>query len=316
MKAEDLRNAFGSTPTSFRNEVNDILNELEERKPPRKNHRPAAGLLIAVLAALLLAGTALATGGLRLFDRQRVGAPLPEAEALVQTDLFDVDSDLVRLELEEALFDGRRAMFLLRLTPTDPEHFVLLGRVGTPAPAEKWITEQVPMRIRDVADLQRCGGLDGPLTLNNWPKEARIVACSDGREALRCKVVVGSEENEASFEDTEAQEDGSLLVWGQIDFTDAPPQTLPCNATVIVYSGKDGEIVSTVNALFELTRVGVERVARLEPLATSESARFETRFASLSSTSVQGLLTMDYACETELSFTFRDESGAELSLGQ
>ena len=283
MNAEDLRKAFGSTPASFRNDVNETLEKLEETNM-KKRYKATTILVAAALAALLLAGTALAAGHLRLFEHQTVGAPLPGAEALVQTDVADAAGDLVRLELEEALYDGRRALLLLRLTPTDPEHYALVKREESAIPE------------------------DGPTV-------TCTVVNRDSGEVFRCKVMVDAVLDAAALEDTELQEDGSLLIWGQLNFSAPLPETAECAATAILYAEADGEVVSTVNALFELTRGSEERTARLEPLPDNNTARFEILYASLSTTPVRGLFTMDFACEREISFTYRDETGAELPIG-
>ena len=284
MKPEDLKHAFGRAPASFRREVDEVLKGLGESAAPKRGRLTLIAPLTAVLCVLLLAGTALAAGRLRLFDRQEVGAPLPEAETLVRTNVADAAGDLVRLELEEALFDGRRALFLLRLTPTDPEHYSLLKREEDTSPTSE-------------------------------STETCVVVSHDGGAVFRCKVMVDAVVDSAALEDTELQEDGSLLIWGQLYITGPLADTLRCEASAILYAELDGEVISTANALFELTRSSEERTARLEPLADGSTAGFEILSGSLSTTPVLGLFTMDYTCEREISFTYRDETGAELPIG-
>ena len=67
--------------------------------------------------------------------------------------------------------------------------------------------------------------------------------------------------------------------------------------------------------MFALTRTNEERTARLEPLADGDAAGFEILSASLSTTPVRGMFTMEFTCEKMIHFTYRDETGAELPVG-
>ena len=278
MKTEDLRHAFGSVPASFRNDVNETLEGLEE-KDMKKRYKMTT-LLLAALLVLLLAGTACAAANrLGIFDRQLEGpdplTPLGDAGQLVKTKLAAVENDLVRLELEEALYDGRRAMLMLRLAPKDPARCALRTDLAGELPEEEY----------------------------------------EGRKILSCHLETLAEDRlvTAAYDASDTAEDGGICFWVRLQFAEPAPEHAKGSVTVEIT--EDGWQLPLDAIAYDLERQGWEKTARLEPAEKDEdgkTARFEVVSARYSSTPVLGLIELDYVCAQELRFVFRTEAGEEL----
>ncbi len=177
MKQSDWQRAFGDAPDDFRRCMRNTLNDLEE-KDMNKKMKLSTVLLAAALCAALLAGAALAVTQLGLFDFLTNTAeplrPLEGADKLVLQNRGSTENELVRLDLEEAFYDGQGVLMKLRISPRDAEHFAMLNEFWQGASQEEYETEN---SFSEVAE--GSGSF-------NWGEEAQIatIVNQNGRQSL------------------------------------------------------------------------------------------------------------------------------------
>lgn len=121
MNRKDWQDAYGEAPEAFHRRLLEALDGLEEEEMRhiRKRHKLTTALIAAIIAILALAGGALAARELGIFEYFRYDSykPLPEAEEMVETELGSAENELVKLTVEEAVYDGQGALVQLRFTP-------------------------------------------------------------------------------------------------------------------------------------------------------------------------------------------------------
>lgn len=149
MKRTDWQNAFGEVDKDFHLRLRSTLNGLEEKDMNKKKNYTAV-LLVAALIVALLAGAGIAATRLDVFhmlDSADPIVPLEGAQELVGTNLGSVENDLVKLTVEEAVFDGQGALVQLRIAPKNAEKYVLFDSMLQDAPEELFETERVPVEL-------------------------------------------------------------------------------------------------------------------------------------------------------------------------
>ena len=149
MKRTDWQNAFGEADEDFHLRLRSTLDGLEEKNvKKRKNY--TAIMLAAALIVALLAGAGVAASQLGVFhmlDSADPIVPLEGAQELVGTNLGTVENELVKLTVEEAVFDGQGALVQLRIAPKDATRYVLFDSMLQDAPEELFETERVPVEL-------------------------------------------------------------------------------------------------------------------------------------------------------------------------
>ena len=151
MKRTDWQSAFGEVPEDFHLRLRSTLNGLEE-KDMKKRKNLTVTLLAAALIVALLAGAGIAASQLGVFhmlDSADPIVPLEGAQELVGTNLGSVENELVKLTVEEAVFDGQGALVQLRIAPKDAERYVLFDSMLQDAPEELFETERVPVELEE-----------------------------------------------------------------------------------------------------------------------------------------------------------------------
>ena len=148
MKRTDWQSAFGEVDEDFHLRLRSTLDGLEERDmKKRKNYTAillAAALIVALLAGAGIAATRL--GVFHMLDSADPIVPLEGAQELVGTNLGSVENELVKLTVEEAVFDGQGALVQLRIAPKD-DQYVLFDSMLQDAPEELFETELVPLEL-------------------------------------------------------------------------------------------------------------------------------------------------------------------------
>ena len=148
MKRTDWQSAFGEVDEDFHLRLRSTLDGLEERDmKKRKNYTAillAAALIVALLAGAGIAATRL--GVFHMLDSADPIVPLEGAQELVGTNLGSVENELVKLTVEEAVFDGQGALVQLRIAPKD-DQYVLFDSMLQDAPEELFETERVPLEL-------------------------------------------------------------------------------------------------------------------------------------------------------------------------
>ncbi len=154
MKREDWQGIYGEAPESFRRQLRSTLNGLEETEMKRK-HKYSAMLVAAALIVALLAGAGIAASELGVFkpltDSAAPILPLEGAEGLVGTNLGSVENDLVKMTVEQAVFDGQGALMQLRIAPKDASKYVMFNATLQDAPEDLFETASVPVKLANAS---------------------------------------------------------------------------------------------------------------------------------------------------------------------
>ena len=180
MKRTDWQSAFGEVDEDFHLRLRSTLNGLEE-KDMKKRRNLTVTLLAAALIVALLAGAGIAASRLGVFhmlDSADPIVPLEGAQELVGTNLGSVENDLVKLTVEEAVFDGQGALVQLRIAPKEAERYVLFDSMLQDAPEELFETERVPVEL---AKGEQEFEVDGKMIRIVNGKDVRLLV--DGAEA-------------------------------------------------------------------------------------------------------------------------------------
>ena len=300
-------------PEGFDGRIDRLLDRLtREEIPMKRRYRLSTVVLAAALAALLLAGAALAARELDLFRlNERYDnpiRPLEGAAELVETALGRAEDDLATLTVEEAVCDGGSVMALLRVAAKDPERYVLFCDALDKTPEDEYIVETVP---HDGVETRRVTGRrDGRVILNYWPG-----LTVDGFDM-------------DSFDD-ERQEDDSVLIWvkarpdgGEESFageSGGDAGTAACEARVTLWVN-GSEDRATLAVPFMIARGGGETRIALVP-ADDGLERFRVLRGVVTFTPIAGYVTLDYAYEETpdepmgVDLRFYDAEGVRLGDG-
>ncbi|MBE5773091.1 MAG: hypothetical protein E7337_04065 [Clostridiales bacterium] len=141
----DLQNMYEPVPQALEDEISSIMTSLEdgEERPIVKKKISVSFILAAVLIIASMA--AVAAGNMNLFWRMTHMAepilPLEGAEEMIKTDLGSVENEYVRLTVEEAIYDGKGVMTLVRITPKDTEKYAMLNAFMQNMPEDIYDTQ-------------------------------------------------------------------------------------------------------------------------------------------------------------------------------
>ena len=314
MKKEQWRDIYGETPISFRMKVEDTLDRLEEEEM-KKKYRFSMVLVAAVLI-VLLAGTALAVGYpymMEYFSRGQI-QPLDGAEELIQTDFGTQEAEdaLVRIVVEEAVFDGKKAVAQLLISPTNPEEHALFN-LGL---------QDYPESVYDLEITDRGNGMES----------IRVVGRKDGKKIIHYSMALGQADENAAylFEqdtlDAEELENGSVRVWLEGKVTEGVADRLE----LTVSGGYDFMDDLRKNNVYgyryskEIVLNNPNRTitAKLTPVGEAGSERFEILSAWLEYNALSGMLTIEYAYDPDLNnepmgidFRLYDADGNRIAIG-
>ena len=137
MTEHDIRTAFGETPASFRDQVDQTLMQLED-EPAKKRYKFTTVLALAALITVLLAGAAVAATQLKLTEYLRFSLP-DDPDDTVHTNVAVLEDENIRCEIEEVMYDGYGLAIQLKLTNLKPDQHSLVidgnTQAGTPNPA-------------------------------------------------------------------------------------------------------------------------------------------------------------------------------------
>ena len=337
MKRTDWQNAFGEVDEDFHLRLRSTLNELEETD--MKNRKNLAVIILAAaLIVALLAGAGIAASQLGVFhmlDSADPIVPLEGAQELVGTNLGAVENDLVKLTVEEAVFDGQGALVQCRLSPRDTERYAMFNSFMQDAPEEEYITETVPAEVAEGS--QEIETDDGVYTIINeaehsllfngvpiefpasWDaaqaanipvyeengaiyygdyREYRVLGRRDGRQTIDywISVYTGDDRIELDAYDAEGQADGSVLVWCS-GFADEKLDAEEIEAHVIGEISVDGVDTMLDEIAFTLPKTDAERRCSLQPVGEGKGERFEILSVSIAFTKVRAYMQLDYSYE-------------------
>ncbi len=195
MKDRDWQKAFGRAPDQFLDYVDEALDRLEEETGMKRRYK-ASVLLIAAALIVLMAGAAAAVGfGLvEGVNRRGLITLLPDAENMVESNLGMMETELVDVRVEAAVYDGRSAFVQLRLTPKNPAEYALLAMEGSDPGVER----------------------GEYIFTDGWEIDGsyrRLVGRLDGKKVIRYDVNAFLSTIRLYFWRIEENEDGSMSVW-------------------------------------------------------------------------------------------------------
>ena len=337
MKRTDWQNAFGEVDEDFHLRLRSTLNELEETD--MKNRKNLAVIILAAaLIVALLAGAGIAASQLGVFhmlDSADPIVPLEGAQELVGTNLGAVENDLVKLTVEEAVFDGQGALVQLRIAPKDADKYVMFDSMLQDAPEEEYITETVPAEVAEGSqEIETDDGVytnineaEHSLLFNGVPiefpaswdaaqaanipvyeengaiyygdyREYRVLGRRDGRQTIDywISVYTGDDRIELDAYDAEGQADGSVLVWCS-GFADEKLDAEEIEVHVIGEISVDGVDTMLDEIAFTLPKTDAERRCSLQPVGEGKGERFEILSGSIAFTKVRAYMQLDYSYE-------------------
>ena len=336
MKRTDWQSAFGEVDEDFHLRLRSTLDGLEERDMKQKNY--AAILLAAALIVALLAGAGIAASRLGVFhmlDSADPIVPLEGAQELVGTNLGSVENELVKLTVEEAVFDGQGALVQCRLSPRNMEKYAMFNSFMQDAPEEEYITEIVPAEV--AAGSQEIETDDGVYTIINeaehsllfngtqiefpasWDaaqaanipvyeengalyygdyREYRVLGRRDGRQTIDywISAYTGDDRLEIDSYDAEGQADGSVLVW----CSGFAGEKLDVEEIEVHVTGEitvDGADTMLDEIAFTLPKTDAERRCCLQAVGEGKGERFEILSGSVIFTKVRAYMALDYRYE-------------------
>lgn len=126
----DLRNAFMPVTERFHDRVDRTLAQIieQEERPPMKKAIWRTALIAAILTAFCL-GTALAVGNmlgiLDFFGKGQDIEAREDAERSIQKNLGSYETELLRLTVREAVYDGRSVRAVIEVCPIDAAKHVV-----------------------------------------------------------------------------------------------------------------------------------------------------------------------------------------------
>ena len=309
MNRRDYQRAFGDASEDFRLRLHQTLDGLEERNMKRR-YRFSTVLVAAVILTAILAGAGIAASQLGIFDFLNTAnpiVPLPGAEEMVMTHIGDAENDLVKLEIEEAVYDGQGALIQLRYTPKDAEKYALLHG------AMDWVNDAYIYRHEQYED---GSGM------------YELVGRKDGRTIIHVGEsisITGADGNEIEIDSWDGweEEDGSVVVQGSGFAETALAKQVTLTVAARSFIETEGE-----RDMHELAPVSVElmlseeaRQVQLLPVGETKLERFEFLSGDISLTRVRGYMNICYAYqpvrEEAMGVTIKlyDGEGNEINAG-
>lgn len=337
MKQTDWQNAFGEVDENFHLRLRSTLDGLEEREMKKKKNYTAI-LLAAALIVALLAGAGVAAnrlGVFRMLDSADPIVPLEGAQELVGTNLGTVENELVKLTVEEAVFDGQGALVQCRLSPRDVKRYAMFNSFMQDAPEKEYITETVPAEVAEGS--QEIETDDGLYTIINedehsllfngvqiefpesWDeaqatnipvyeengvlyygdyREYRVLGRRDGRQTIDYWISAYTDDDRIELDayDAEGQADGSVLVWCS-GFAGEKLDVEEIEAHVIGEISVDGADTMLDEIAFTLPKTDVERRCSIQPVGEGKGERFAILSGSVIFTKVRAYMALDYSYE-------------------
>lgn len=313
MNRQDWQSAFGKAPEDFHDRLRGTLNGLEDRKM-KKKYRFTTVLVAAAIMLALFAGAAFAARELGIFDFLNTAdpiVPLEGAEAMVATQLGSTENELVRLDIEEAVYDGQGVLIQLRYTPKNPEEYALLHG------SMDWISSEY---IYEHEEYEDGTGMYA------------LVGRKDGRRILHVaeSISITAEDGDTIEIDTWdgwEEADGSIVVQGSGFAETALSRQVTLTVTPKSFFQDDGTDAYVKN-LHPIEPVTVEmmlaeetRQVRLVPVGETKLERFEFLSGGITLTRVRGYMDVRYAYkpvdEEPMGVTIKlyDAQGGEINLG-
>lgn len=303
MNRHDWQQVYGNAPGSFRADLLKDLNSLEEEQNMKKRYKISTAIALAAVLTLLMAGAAFASAQFGLLEHFGNYAdpitPLDGAENLIVTNLGAAENDYIRVEVEEAMFDGRNAQFQLRISPKDSANYALLPDVLPDTPEDEYIIEKTEFE-------------DGSY-------DEKIVGRKDGRTILKVHCTPEIADNKTisgSSYDYTNNEDGSITMWSSHNLEDYTASELTITLTSRLWVNDKKVAVDPIT--FTLPKNETEQVFTMQVAENSSIEGFEFLPGEAAFTKLRSYITVNYAHDQlkddSMGYTFAllDADGNEL----
>ena len=246
----------------------------------KRRYKVSTMLLAAALVTLALAGAALAARELKLFSAPH-GALVSSdgTEDRVVTGLGSAENELVRVTVEEALYDGKTIAALISIVPQNPEGDAMLGY------ADSWTDSN------DVYDLDI-------LEADGVGTQYRLLGRKDGKRIITfgSNLLVNGDVVEEMAADVLGDGKGGEQIWlryGLEELGDNPVIHCELRALTGVF-GDDGNR-QTLSVSFDLSRVADERTFEIVPIGDGTGERFEILRGYITFAKAMTYMTLDYS---------------------
>lgn len=267
-------------PVGFETRIEQQLDHLtREEQNMKKRYKYSTVLVAAILMTALLAGAAFAASELQLFKSLFSKTSVNSARERVVTELGTTANTLASLCVEEAVYDGKSVAVLLRIVPSDAEHYAMLS--------SNWGLED--MSEEDYS-------FDFQQNINGFVQR-NLIGRKDGKQILFYSPVVTVSSANISEEiiDTQTQNDGSALIWIQYTLDEVQAEdTIECTASAKIHTNNSDASVELTAVSFELTKKPDERSYTLTPVEGTSGERFNIVSSYITFAKVAAYLTVDY----------------------
>lgn len=283
MNNQIYRKAVPEMPLSFVHKMDETLERIEHMEKKKKIIKPRTLLICAILIVTLI-GSALAASEYRVFDFLWHMQPLEGAEKLVKTHVGFTENEYVRVEIEEALYDGQGILLCLRATPRKPDTHPLYSSLADTENDPDWAYAYETYE-------------DGSSTFTFLGRtdEKKFVSVS-------LSVTAADETGKEVFLnswDAKKADDGSIIYYadGYSDtkLGDTVTLTAKVRSTLRAHDASVEENLTTGEISCAMPKTDASRKYRLVPVSEGDAARFSLIEGTLSFTPVRGYMTVSYA---------------------
>lgn len=283
MNNKDFRSSVPDMPLSFARKMDETLERIENMNGKKRRIKPRALIIAAVLLVTLI-GSAIAATQYRVFDFLWHMKPLEGAEKLIQTDIGCFENEYLRVDIEEAAYDGQGVLLRLHAAPLKPDTHPLFSGLAD--------TENDPDWVYRHTEFEDGSGM------------VELLGRADGKEYVTVSVsVTVTDENGREIWldewDAEKDADGGVILYAD-GFGDGKlGESAVLKAEVRSSLRASDTTVKTVFPTGEITytmpKTDVTRNYRLVPVSTEDVSHFDLIEGKISFTPVRGYMTISYA---------------------
>lgn len=309
MNNKDFRSAVPDMPLSFARKMDETLERIENMEMKKRKMSPRALIICAVLAVTLI-GSAIAATEYRVFDFLYWMNPLEDAEKLVQTNIGKTENEYVRVEIEEAAYDGQGVLLVLRATPLKPDTHPLYNSITDMENDPVWV-------------YQRTDCEDGSYMIE-------FKGRNDGKEFVTYSVSINVvDENGGNIWldgwDAQTEADGSVILYAdgfsEEKLGETAILTAKVRSAVCAPDMKSKTDLPTEEITYTMPKADATRNYRLVPVSTEDVSHFDLLEGRVSFTPVRGYMTIRYAYQEKedepmgVTFKFYLPDGTEITVG-
>ena len=287
MNNQDFKASIPDMPLSFARKMDETLERIENKEMKKRKMSPRTLIICAVLMVTVI-GSAIAATEYRVFDFLWHMKALEGAEKLIQTNIGKVENEYVRVEIEEALYDGQGVLLQLRAAPVKPDMHPLYSSLMDTENDPDWVYQYT----------------------EHWNGSGtyEFAGRTDGKEFVTFGVsVTVKDENGKEIWldawDAKKEADGSVILYADGFSNEKLGETATLTAQVrSSISAPDATKITelpTETIIYTLPKVNVTRNYKLIPVSTEDIEYFDLIEGSISFSPVRGYMTIKYAYQEQ-----------------